>query len=63
MPRHPTAVTLFMPVRSLAAGVVEVSRQATVAAVPIGTLTDLVALGATEEAGLLLRTHTHRQHS
>lgn len=52
VPLHPAAVTLFMPVRSLAAGVIEVSRQATVAAVPIGTLTDQVSWGATEEAGL-----------
>lgn len=49
--RHVAAVALFVPVRSLAAGVVEVSRQAAVVAVPVGTLAHHVARGAAQEAG------------
>lgn len=49
--RHAAAVALFVPVRSLAARIVEVSRQAAVVAVPVGTLAHQVARGATKEAG------------
>lgn len=56
---HAAAMALFVPVRFLAAGVVDVSRQAAVVAVLIGTLTGQVAWGATKEAGCqLLHTHT-----
>ena len=64
MPRHAAAMASFVPVRSLAAGVVMVPRQAAVAAVLIGTLTAQVAWGAAKEAGRqLLHTHTYTQHS
>ena len=60
VPRHATALALFVPVRFLTAGVEEVSRQAAVVAVLIGTFADPVAWGATKEAGLqLLHTHAH----
>lgn len=60
VPRHAAAMALFVPVRSLAAGIIEVPRQAAVVAVFIGTFTGQVAWGATKEAGQqLLQTHTH----
>lgn len=49
--RHAAAVALLVPVRSLAARIVEVSRQAAVVAVPVGTLAHQVAWGAAKEAG------------
>lgn len=59
MSRHAAAVTLFVPVRSLAARLVEVPGQAAVVAVLIWTVTDHVARGAAKEAGRqLLQTHT-----
>lgn len=51
VPGHVAAMTLFVPIRPLATGPVEVPRQATVVAVLIGTLTHQVAQGATKEAG------------
>lgn len=51
VPRHAAAMALFVPVRSLAAGIIEVPRQAAVVAVFIGTFTRQVAWGATKEAG------------
>lgn len=54
VPRHATAVTLFVPVRSLATGVEGMSREATVVAVLIGTFNAQVAWVATKEAGLHL---------
>lgn len=54
------AVTHLVPVGSLGAGLVEVSRQAAVVAVLAGALRGKVAVGATEEAGhqLLKTQHT-----
>lgn len=52
-------MALFVPVWSLAAGLVQVPGQATVVAVLVGTLTDKVSRGATKEAGRhFLHIHT-----
>lgn len=60
MPRHAAAMALFVPVRSLAAGIVEVPGKAAVVAVLTGTLAGQVAWGTTQEAGRqLLHTHIH----
>lgn len=48
---HATAMTLFVPVRPLAAGAIQVTGQSTVVAVLIGTFNDHMAWGATKEAG------------
>lgn len=60
MSRHAAAVALLVPVRPLAARIEEVSRQATVVAVPVGTLAHQVARGAAKEAGRqLLHQQAH----
>lgn len=66
MPRHVAAMALFVPIRSLAAGLVEVSGHAAVVAVLIRTLTDGVPWDATKEAGqqlLYTNTQTHTHHN
>lgn len=61
MSPHAAAMALFVPVRLLNAGFVQVTRQAAVVAVLIGTCTDQMAWSATKEAGQqLLQTHTHQ---
>lgn len=49
--RHAAAMTPFVPVRPLAAGIIQVTRHPAVVAVFIGTCADHVACGATKEAG------------
>lgn len=61
MPLHAAPLAPLVPVRSFTARIVEVSRQAAVVAVLVGTSIGPVAWVATKEAGrqLLHRKHTH----
>lgn len=62
MSRHAAAMTPFVPVCPLTAGIVQVTWHAAVVAVFIGTCADHMAWGATKETGRqLLQTHTHIQ--
>lgn len=48
---HATAVTLFVPVRPLTAAVKQVTRQSTVVAVSVGTVTAHMSWSSTQVAG------------
>lgn len=59
MSSHAAAMTLFVPVCSLATGIVEVPGQAAVITVLIGALAGKVAVVSTQEAGQQL-LHTQK---